>query len=159
MGFIPPLMNKASKDMVGIYRFSSISTEIVFVGSSPSLGNALQKNINALIGRTHHCFAFQRLWDESEPDDFQFSIIEIVSNRDALLQREKYWIQELHAVSIDNKTEEDFMSSCEACTHISIGTDVRDSLKALSKGTMIEAVRFLIGFYREHSSPSADDKS
>lgn len=159
MDFIPLLMNKSAKDLVGIYRFSSFRTGVFFVGSSPSLGNALQKNIDALVGRSHHCSALQRLWDVNKPNDFQFAIIEIVSNQDTLLQREKYWIQELHAISIDNRSDEDYVSSREACSHIGIGTDVRDSLKALSKGTMIEAVRFLISFYRENSSPSSDDQT
>lgn len=79
----------------GIYKFTNLSTQKIYIGSAKNLRKRFINHINALKTKTHHSLHFQHAWDKYGEDDFIYEIIEFVDDLNNLLNREQYYLNTL----------------------------------------------------------------
>lgn len=126
---------------MGIYKILNNVTGEVYVGSSKSVANRIQKHINDLTDRKHEHKLLEKLWHEQGAHTFTFSIVEIVSDAYELIARERYWIEKLGAQhTMMNRKDH----SNKERTNLSVPLETRDALRNLGKGSMDDAIRYLL---------------
>jgi group I intron endonuclease len=81
--------------MVGIYCIEI--GERVYIGSSQNIAKRLSEHRKALESGTHYNLKLQRAWVKHGPGEF--AIVE-VCERDELIEREQFWIDELRCVEL-----------------------------------------------------------
>lgn len=139
-------VEKGRKGLMGIYKILNNVTGEVYVGSSRSVANRIQKHINDLTDRKHENKLLEQLWHSQGPCTFTFSIVELVDREADLIARERFWIAELGAehVIINRKDH-----SNKKRTNLSVPLETRDALRALGKGSMERAIQYLLDLERE----------
>jgi group I intron endonuclease len=134
-------VEKSRKGLMGIYKIVNSVTGEVYVGSSRSVANRIQKHMNDMTDRKHENKSLEELWHRHGAHTFSFSIVELVDDERYLLEKERYWIAQLGGKqAMLNKKDH---SNLER-TNISVPLETRDSLRALGKGSMDKAIRYLI---------------
>lgn len=134
-------VEKTRKGLMGIYKIISNVTGEVYVGSSRSVANRIQKHMNDLTDRKHENKSLEELWHKHGPHTFSFAIVELINDERELLEKERFWIAELGGKqAMLNKKNH----SNQERTNINVPLETRDSLRALGKGSMDKAIRYLI---------------
>jgi group I intron endonuclease len=80
---------------VGIYRITQIGTSRHYVGSAINIRRRWSQHRAQLRSGVHHSVKLQRAWSKHGEDSFEFVLVEVVADRDALLAREQHWIEAL----------------------------------------------------------------
>ena len=91
-------MNVEIKDIPiksGIYKFTNLTTQKIYIGSAKNLRKRFTKHMFCLKTKTHHSPHFQNAWDKYGEDDFIYEIIEFVDDLNNLLNREQYYLDTL----------------------------------------------------------------
>ena len=78
--------------MTGIYIIKNVLTDKVYVGSSLNIYKRWKDHKFYLKNKKHHSILLQRAWDLDGEEKFIFEILEIVEDRNILLQREQYYL-------------------------------------------------------------------
>lgn len=76
----------------GIYCIKHIASEKVYIGSAVNIKNRWQNHKAALRNSRHHSKKMQRAWDKYGEKAFVFSVLEIVPDKNNLIEREQYWL-------------------------------------------------------------------
>lgn len=79
----------------GIYKIANAVTGLAYVGSAASLSNRWAVHRHALQRDAHHSVKLQRAWNKYGAESFSFEVIELVSEKSLLLQREQFWLDQL----------------------------------------------------------------
>lgn len=142
-------MDKPARGLIGIYQIRNEKTGENYVGSSVSIHNRLKKHILDLTNGTHINRALQESWNRDGAASFQFSILEIVGDRDELEEREIHWIKktDAHSVGFNTKTDQ-----YKGRTHISLNRTTKRDLELLKLGSMDKSIRKLVEWYKEQRS-------
>lgn len=85
----------------GIYYIQNIEDGKIYIGSAVNIAKRWREHKHHLYKRNHCNKHLQSVWDNKGEDIFIFGIMEIVSDKYALLDREQYWIDRFNAT--DNK--------------------------------------------------------
>ena len=86
--------NLENLKLKGIYRILNTKNNKCYVGSTwKSFQSRLTQHLSKLNCKKHHCHHLQSAWDKYGEDIFQFEILEVIDNKDILLDREKYFIE------------------------------------------------------------------
>lgn len=79
----------------GIYQIKNIINGKKYIGSSVSINTRKRGHFRDLIKKKHHSILLQRAWNKYGSDKFEFSIIEILDDREKLIEREQYYLDTL----------------------------------------------------------------
>lgn len=93
------VMATAKHILSGIYKITHIDSGKVYVGSAVNLKKRLGRHRDDLRNKNHHSTKLQRAWDKHGEDQFAFSVIEYLTDKDQLIPREQFWIDSLAAVT------------------------------------------------------------
>ena len=63
-----------------------------YIGSAVDLFNRWSSHKKSLFKGNHHSILLQRSWDKHGPDYFQFTIIEVIKDKNKLTETEQLWI-------------------------------------------------------------------
>ena len=76
----------------GIYKITNIINGKIYIGSAVDLINRKKIHISKLNKGLHENEYLQRSWKKYGQENFIFKIIELVEDKNLLLQREQFWI-------------------------------------------------------------------
>ncbi len=79
-------------DTMGIYAITNSTRNKVYIGSSVNCRKRINGHKHHLRKGKHHSPRLQNSWNKHGEIAFNFSIIEVVPNRDLLQEREQHWI-------------------------------------------------------------------
>lgn len=142
-------MEKATKELMGIYQVKNTTNGHVYVGSSLSIHNRFSLLFSLLASGRCKCVSLQKEWDTIGVAHFTFSILELLKDKYAIEIKELEWMKKLRATSIDNKSAEQFRMKYPNSV-ISINKETHSALRAMNKGTFDDTIRFLIHFADSH---------
>lgn len=87
----------------GIYLIRNKVNNKVYVGSTvKSLRSRLKRHLIILRLNKHHSAHLQRAYNKYGKESFEFKILEIVDNKNNILQREQYWIDYYKSTGLYN---------------------------------------------------------
>lgn len=94
----------------GIYQFTNLQNQKIYIGSSYNLRKRFLQHINRLSLKNHHSIHFQNAWNKYGDDLFDYKILEYIDNLDTLLEREQYYLDTfLFAQEYINKLSNKFI--------------------------------------------------
>jgi bifunctional DNA-binding transcriptional regulator/antitoxin component of YhaV-PrlF toxin-antitoxin module len=76
----------------GIYKITNIENKKVYIGSSINIWDRYKEHRKTLRRNKHHSKHLQKSWNKYGEDSFTFEVIEIVYDKDNLIEREQYWM-------------------------------------------------------------------
>lgn len=85
----------------GIYRIRNLSNDKIYIGSAVNIKGRWRTHKSDLNLNKHHSPYLQRAWNKYGEENFEFSVIEIVYDKNELLNREQFWMDETN--SYDSK--------------------------------------------------------
>lgn len=77
---------------VGIYKITNKINGKIYIGSSVNLKNRWQIHCSDLRRNKHHSKRLQLAWNKYGAEAFEFTVIEVVLDKSALIAREQAWI-------------------------------------------------------------------
>lgn len=83
----------------GIYQIVCSATGRRYVGSAQNVGLRFRAHISKLNRSAHHSPKLQNAWNKYGETAFSFMVLEHVSDRESLLKREQFWIDEHRAAT------------------------------------------------------------
>lgn len=82
----------------GIYKITNMTNGKCYVGSTwKSFRARWKQHVSKLNCGKHHCNHLQAAWNNYGEDNFEFEILELVSDKDILLDREAFYIEKYKA--------------------------------------------------------------
>jgi DNA-binding XRE family transcriptional regulator len=82
----------------GVYAITNTATGEQYVGSAAMFGIRWCQHVAALRANRHTTPQLQQAWADAGEDAFAFTVLEIVTDRAALIEREQAWINDLRPV-------------------------------------------------------------
>ena len=76
----------------GIYKITNVANGKFYIGSAVNIKNRFSTHISELNSGTHDNRHLQRAWRKYGKDNFKFEIIENVEDKQLLLEREQFYI-------------------------------------------------------------------
>lgn len=83
----------------GIYTICNTVNGKQYVGSAVNIERRLHEHRTRLRAGSHHSAKLQRAWLKYGEDSFAFGLIEMVTDKDRLIEREQFWIDSQDAVT------------------------------------------------------------
>lgn len=83
----------------GIYQIKHKETGKLYVGSAVCLRKRWNRHLFLLRKGEHDNIHLQRAWNLFGAEAFEFSVLEYVDEREALIDREKFWFIQLDVVN------------------------------------------------------------
>lgn len=83
----------------GIYRITNTSTGQHYIGSSLNIRKRWNRHREQLRQGEHHSLKLQRAWNKYGEQQFEFSVLETVLDKQALLLAEQWWLDTLQAAA------------------------------------------------------------
>lgn len=80
------------KEVMGIYKIKNVLNNKFYIGSAVNLHDRFLHHRKRLRGNYHNNKHLQRAFDKYGEDCFIFEVIEIVNDKDILLEREQHWL-------------------------------------------------------------------
>lgn len=80
-----------SNYLPGIYEIVNIQNNKRYIGRSKNIGYRWNQHKNLLKKGVHHCEKLQKDYDTYGSQSFQFSIIEIIKDKEEQIFKERYW--------------------------------------------------------------------
>lgn len=80
------------KEQVGIYKIYNLINKKFYIGSSINVKKRWREHKRDLNKNKHHSKHLQRAWNKYGKDNFRFELLEIVDDKDILLEREQYYL-------------------------------------------------------------------
>ena len=78
----------------GIYSITNINNNKIYIGSTfKSFIGRFKQHYNKLNQNKHHSLYLQNAWNKYGENNFIFRIVEIINEKDLLLDREKFYIE------------------------------------------------------------------
>lgn len=110
--------------MMGVYRILNIVDGKIYVGSSVDIQRRIKSHTHELRKGTHNNKYLQRAWNKYGENSFEFSVIEEVSDKSILRDREQYYIQ------LTNCSNHFIGYNLLNNTNIGLGVSASDEIKA-----------------------------
>lgn len=79
------------KEKVAIYKIQHISGKM-YIGSALRLSSRWSEHRKRLEQNEHHSILLQRAWNKYGKDSFKFEIVELIEDKNRLIEREQYWM-------------------------------------------------------------------
>lgn len=76
----------------GIYAIKNVINNKSYIGSAVCFKNRFKTHKSLLKRNAHHSIKLQRAWNKYGEDSFEFSILEIVEDKEHLLSREQHYL-------------------------------------------------------------------
>lgn len=76
----------------GIYKIVHVASKRAYVGSAANLANRWAVHRHGLSRGKHHSIKLQRAWNKYGAEAFAFVVVEIVHDKERLIEREQFWI-------------------------------------------------------------------
>lgn len=76
----------------GVYVITCATNGKVYVGSAVNLEKRWRAHRNDLNRRAHHSSYLQRAWDKYGAEAFVFTVLEVVDDKNLLIQAEQKWL-------------------------------------------------------------------
>lgn len=89
------IKTKFKTNISGIYQIKNLLNGKIYIGSSINCSSRYRKHFNDLLKNKHVNKILQNSWNKHKPFNFEFSIIEEISDKDKLINREQYYIDVL----------------------------------------------------------------
>ncbi len=83
----------------GIYQFINKVNRKRYVGSAVDLKSRCSVHFSLLVRNKHPNKHFQSAWNKYGKENFKFKILEYVSDKRKLIQKEQYWINKFKLIS------------------------------------------------------------
>lgn len=80
------------KDFMGIYSITNTLTNKIYIGSSVHIKRRWAEHKSRLVNRTHPNPHLQYSFNKDGISNFKFEIIEVVKDKNILLEREQFWL-------------------------------------------------------------------
>lgn len=82
------------KNICGIYKITCLQTGKIYIGSAVNLLKRKQNHFEALANGVHKNIHLQNAYKKYGKSSFVFEVLEMVENKNNLLAREQFWINE-----------------------------------------------------------------
>ena len=82
------------KNNCGIYKITCLPTGKIYIGSAVNLLKRKQNHFEALANGVHKNIHLQNAYKKYGKSSFVFEVLEMVENKNNLLAREQFWINE-----------------------------------------------------------------
>lgn len=89
----------------GIYKITNTVNGKVYVGSAVNLRRRFTQHRHSLRKDKHHSIKLQRSWNKHGENRFIFSVIEHVTEKEKLIDREQFWMDKLDVFNVGYNTE------------------------------------------------------
>src|ERR1039458_7042882 len=76
----------------GIYRIRNIVNGMLYIGSAINFTRRWWQHRQELRDNIHHSPRLQNSWNKYGAEAFEFGIIELVLDRNQLMEREQFWL-------------------------------------------------------------------
>lgn len=76
----------------GIYTITNKVNGKKYIGSAVNVGRRFSDHLKRLRKNEHHSIALQNAWNKYGEAEFIFAVVEIVSDKNMLIEREQEWI-------------------------------------------------------------------
>lgn len=116
----------------GIYAIRNLTNQKVYVGSAINYENRWKKHKNSLLNGKHHSRHLQSSWDKYGKDNFIFEILEIVLEKELLIEAEQKWID--HYKSFDKKFGYNISPTAGSCLGVKHSKEMRERVSRAAKG-------------------------
>ncbi len=83
-------------EKAGIYQIKNIINHKIYIGSAANFRKRFNHHKYQLQNNKHYNSYLQNSWNKYGSNGFIFKILEIVKNKDNLIQREQYWLDKLN---------------------------------------------------------------
>lgn len=80
------------RKLSGIYKIINITNNKIYIGSAISLRKRWNTHLYDLSKNKHHSILLQRAWNKYTSAQFKFEVIELVEDKNKLVEREQYWL-------------------------------------------------------------------
>ena len=110
--------------MMGVYKILNIVDGKIYVGSSVDIQRRIKCHMHELRKGTHNNKYLQSAWNKYGENSFEFSVIEEVSDKSILRDREQYYIQ------LTNCSNHSIGYNLLNNTNVGLGVSASDEIKA-----------------------------
>lgn len=83
----------------GVYQIKNLVNGKVYIGSSVNIKARWAAHKSSLRKNLHHSAALQRAWNKYGSDSFEFSILEIVDNKENIFERETFYVDAMKSAN------------------------------------------------------------
>ena len=133
----------------GIYKIYNNVTSESYIGSSVRTVERLHDHMVDLARDCHTNKLLQDSWNKYGPKSFTFSIVEIVLDREALLNRELHWINKFGTVERGFNIKSDQHKNR---TVMKIHPETKEELESLGMGSVNATLAQLLKYYKKYGS-------
>lgn len=77
----------------GVYMIINTVNKRFYIGSTRDFQARWQNHLSCFVNQAHSNSAFQRCWNESRQEDFEFIVLEEVEDIEHLVEREVAWMK------------------------------------------------------------------
>lgn len=89
--------NQSLKGVSGIYAIQCVVNDRCYVGSAVDIRQRFWAHTRQLERGVHHSNKLQAAWNKYGADAFSMFVIEVVPQKELLIEREQFWIEQLEA--------------------------------------------------------------
>lgn len=75
-----------------IYQIRNIKNGKVYIGSTMDYIGRQKRHLRRLSNNNHHSIILQRSWNKHGKDNFIFEVLEVIDDKNVLLEREQYYL-------------------------------------------------------------------
>jgi group I intron endonuclease len=90
-------LTNQNKKLSGIYCIKNVVNSKVYIGSAVCFETRWNVHQHHLRERKHHSTLLQRSWDKYGKENFVFGVLEIVEDKEKLIEREQHYLDQLFA--------------------------------------------------------------
>ena len=87
----------SQKTVPGIYKITNLKNNLVYIGSSINISKRWSEHKIKLSENKHENPFLQAAWQEFGQECFKFEIIELVFDKNRLIEREQAWLDQLNS--------------------------------------------------------------
>lgn len=118
--------------IMGVYEIRNKVNNKVYIGSSVNIKQRWNEHKRTLNKNIHHNRYLQRSWNKYGEENFEFKLIEIVSEENGLLEREQYWMDNFNCY--ERKFGYNNSKIAENCLGVKHTDETRKKMSESSKG-------------------------
>lgn len=106
----------------GIYQFRNIINNTIYIGSALKLNKRRNRHLRELRKNNHHSIKFQRSFNKYGENNFEFSILEYVTDINNLVEREQYYLDIILFANTEDNQFDNLSLNIARVAYSSLGT-------------------------------------